>query len=196
MSGKTIEPASITTLEEWAKQYLNYTNVTLDNGVPTVLSRTDNTVVKRIPVEKGFDLYAVLQGEGKGEGEGSDERAFDAMEGEKAILKTAIGEALPGFREAERQLLGATDAWRLAATPTTRAAAALHVGRLSVALQAAERVLRSAEAPVRFSQVIHDVKRVDIDYRTGDDRVIGNITQLRSQRFPYTSRILTGEDTA
>lgn len=194
MSGRTIEPASITTLEEWAKQYLKYTNVTLENGLPTVLSRTDNTVVKRIPLEKGFDLYAVLQGEGKGEG--SDERAFDAMEAERAALKTAVGAATPGFREAERQLLEATDAWRLAATPVTRAAAALHVGRLSVALQAAEHALRNAEAPVRFIQVIPDVKRVDLDYRTGDERVIGNISQLRSQRFPYTGRIFTEEDTA
>jgi len=194
MSGRTIEPASITTLEEWAKHYLEYTNVTLDHGLPTVLSRTDNTVVKRIPLEKGFDLYAVLQGEGNGEG--SDEKAFDAMEGERAALKATVGAATPGFREAERQLLEATDAWRLAATPSTRAAAALHVGRLSVALEAAERVLRSASAPVRFTQVIPDVKRVDLDYRTGDDRVIGNLLQLRSQRFPYVSRIFTEEDTA
>jgi hypothetical protein len=79
---------------------------------------------------------------------------------------------------------------------STRAAAALHVGRLSVALEAAERVLRSASAPVRFTQVIPDVKRVDLDYRTGDDRVIGNLLQLRSQRFPYVSRIFTEEDTA
>jgi len=194
MSGRTIEPASITTLAEWAAQYLKYENVTLDNGQPTVLSRTDNTVVKRIPVEKGVDLYTVLQGAGRGDA--GDEKAYDAMEAERAALKEAVGAAVPGFREAERQLLEATDVWRLAATPTTRAAAALHVGRLATALQSAEHVLRSAETPVRFSQVIPDVKRVDIDYRTGDDRIIGNLLQFRSQRFPYTSRILTGEDMA
>jgi len=192
MSGRTIEPASITTLEEWAGKYLKYTNVTLDNGRPTVLSRTDNTVVKRIPVEKGVDLYAVLQRAGAG----IDEKAFDAIEGEQLALKAAVESAIPGFREAERRLLEATDAWRLAATPTTRAAAALHVGRLAVALRAAELALRSASVPVRFTQVIPDVKRVDIDYRTGDDRIIGNLLQLRSHRFPYEGRILTEEDTA
>ena len=190
MSGRTIEPAAITTLEEWATRYLKYDNVVFDKGVPAVLSRTDNTVVKRIPIETGVDLYVLLQREG------SDEKAYDAMEVERSAQKAVVGAALPGCKEAERQLLEATDAWRLAAAPTSRAAAALHVGRLSVALQEAERALRSAEAPVRFSQVIPDVKRVDIDYRTGDDRIIGNLQQLRSQRFPYTNRILTGEDMA
>jgi hypothetical protein len=190
MSGRTIEPATITTLEEWATRYLKFDNVVFDNGVPAVLSRTDNTVVKRIPIEKGFDLYALLQREE------SDEKAYDAIEGERLAQKTAVGAALPGCREAERQLLEATDAWRLAVTPTSRAAAALHVGRLSVALQEAERTLRTAEAPVRFSQVIPDLKRVDLDYRTGDDRIIGNLLQFRSHQFPYTSRILTGEDMA
>lgn len=194
MSGRTIEPASITTLEEWATQYLKYENVTLDNGIPTVLSRTDNTVVKRIPVEKGFDLYAVLQGQRNDQG--NEEKAYDAMDAERLVQKTAVKAAIPGFREAERQLLEATDAWRLATTPTTRAAAALHVGRLSVALQAADQALSVAEAPVRFTQILPDVKRVDLDYRTGDDRVLGNLLQLRKHRFPYTSRILTGEDTA
>ena len=105
MSGRTIEPASITTLEEWATQYLKYETVTLDNGVPTVLSRTDNTVVKRIPVEKGFDLYAVLQGQRNDQG--NEEKAYDAMDAERLVQKTAVKAAIPGFREAERQLLEA-----------------------------------------------------------------------------------------
>jgi len=184
MSGgkRTVEPAAITTLEEWSRAYTKYANVVLDNGVPAVLSRTDTSVVKRIPWTKGTDLYAVLQ-----DGVLS-EPALEAMEEKREALNAAASEASPGFLEAERQLLEATDVWRTARTAAARQVAALHVGRLSAALRDAARSLRSAEMPSRFTRVIEDVKVRDINYHTGDDRAAPNLLQLRLQRFPVDTR--------
>jgi len=190
MSGakRTVDPAAITTLEEWSRAYRKYANIVLDNGVPAVLSRTDTSVVKRIPWTKGTDLYVGLT-------EGT-EAAVDAMEETRSVLQAAVSEAAPGMREAERQLLDATDAWRLAKTAIARHAAALHVGRLSVALRDAAHILRSAEMPVRFTRIIDEITIRDLNYHTGDDRAAPNLTQFRSHQVPIEMRTITATDRA
>jgi len=199
--GKTVDPAAITTIEEWARAYGKYSNIVLDNGTPAVLDRVDKSaVVKRLPLKKGDDLYAVLQGgDGLQGGNHGDLRniAIEALEEKEVALKTAVTEATPGFVEAEKQLLEATDAWNLARTDVARAAAALEVGRRSVTLVTADHVLRTAAAPRRFIMSISDLTRRDLDYRTQDDRSMGNVlTSLKNVRLNAEDRILTEEGRA
>lgn len=205
--GKTVDPAAITTIEEWARAYGKYSNIVLDNGTPAVLDRVDKSaVVKRLPLKKGDDLYVVLQGSdglqgnhGLQGGNGGDLRniAIEALEEKEVALKTAVTEATPGFIEAEKQLLEATDAWNLARTDVARAAAALEVGRRSVTLVTADHVLRTAAAPRRFIMSISDLTRRDLDYRTQDDRSMGNVlTSLKNVRLNAEDRILTEEGRA
>jgi hypothetical protein len=193
----TIDPTNITTLEEWSNTYLNYQNVVQDNGVPTVLSRTDTSVVKRIPFKKGVDFYTILQRNDNDAATGiSLETALDTIEEKTTALKAAVVSATPGFLEAERLLLEATDAWRLATTPVAKHLAALRVGGLTARLQVAHTDLRSAELPGRTLRKIEELSYRDFDYTTGDDRKVGVLAQLRNMRFPTSSRVLTEGDTA
>ena len=204
--GKTVDPAAITTIEEWARAYGKYSNIVLDNGTPAVLDRVDKSaVVKRLPLKKGDDLYVVLQGsdglQGSDRLQGSDgelrNTALETLEEKEVVIKAAVTEAIPGFIEAEKQLLEATDAWNLARTDVARAAAALEVGRRSVTLVTADHVLRTAAAPRRFIMSISDLTRRDLDYRTQDDRSMGNVlTSLKNVRLNAEDRILTEEGRA
>jgi hypothetical protein len=187
---RTIEPTAITTLEDWSKAYLKVANVGFDNGTPAVFSRTDDSVVKRLPVEKGVDLYVALNGETR------RDDALEMLEERTEALNTKTTELLPGFLDAERQFLEATDAWRVATTPVARRAAALHVGRLSHTLQTAQRSLRDAQRPARFMTIVEDVTHKEMNYTTGDDRVAGSLYSLKSFRIPPQTRVLTEGDTA
>ena len=193
--GKTIDPAAITTLEEWARAYGKYRNVVLDEGTPAVLDRINATAapVKRFPLKRGGDIYVILQG---GDGELRN-TAFETLEEKEVAIKAAVTEAIPGFIEAERQLLEATDAWNLARTEGTRAAAAAAVGRLSVALVKGDQSVRTAAAPRRFIQHISNLTRRDLDYRTQDDRVIGDsLNVLKNVRLNAGDRVLIEGDRA
>jgi len=187
---RTIEPATVTNLEEWSKAYLKVANVGFDNGAPAVFSRTDDSVVKRIPVERGVDLFVALQGGAQ------RDAALEKLDEITTTLKTQAADALPGFLDAERQLLEATDAWRLSTTPASRRAAALHVGRLSHTLRRAQEAHRNADLPSRIVQIVEDVTYRDLNYTTGDDRIAHSLHSLKSLRIPPTARVLTEGDTA
>jgi len=187
----TIEPATIVTIEDWSNAYLKYANVTLTDGIPTVLSRTDTSIVKRIPLGRGRELYTVLQ-----EGGSAAEAMLEKKEELDAAIVEGMTEASNECTEAEQRLLLATDAWRMAATPADKAAAAISVAMRSFGIDVKGRALRNAEFPDRHSALIIDVKHRDFDYRTGDDRVKTHLLQLRSCKYSIKTRAITEEDTA
>jgi hypothetical protein len=186
----TIEPDRITTLEEWSRAFGSYANLILENGRPAVTSREDVGVpVKYIPLQKGADLYAVLQSE---QGSEHREAAIELLSAKTEALAEKAVASTAQFLEAERQLLEMTDVWKLAPTPSAKRAAALNVGKAAAAVAAAD----AARRPHRRELSVSEVTRVQMDYRTKDERVYPTFHVLQNPSLLLADRVLIEGDRA
>jgi len=194
----TVNPANVKTLDQWVTAYKKHRNVILDvDGSFLVLDpklvRDDPARARKEPVVKIKHTYSkdALIALAQDDTEIRTE-ALETVAKALEAIKKDTAESLRSFSNAEKQLLEATDAYKMSKTPTQRMTT-LHEVALKTKLMMDEGTKYSeSRTPLRHVTMLFGIPRNHIDYTTNDERAIPSLMVLQPQRIGR----LTVEDTA
>jgi hypothetical protein len=107
-------------------------------------------------------------------------------------IKKETAESLRSFSNAEKQLLEATDAYKMARTQTQRMTTLQEVALKTKLMMDEGTKYSESRTPLRYVKMLYGIPRNHIDYTTNDERAIPSLMVLQPQRIGR----LTVEDTA
>jgi hypothetical protein len=194
----TVNPSNIKTLDQWVNAYKKHRNVVLDvDGSFLVLDpklvRDDPARARKEPVVKIKHVYskdaliALAQGDTEIRAE-----ALETVAKALEAIKKETGESLRSFSNAEKQLLEATDAYKMARTQTQRMTTLQKVALKTKLMMDEGTKYSESRTPLRYVKMLYGIPRNHIDYTTNDERAIPSLMVLQPQRIGR----LTVEDTA
>jgi hypothetical protein len=182
--GKTIKESKVTDVETWANYFKKgYQNVVVgEDGsflvLDAALTKTDFPAAleapnKVIPHLMGDDYLHILvnpksSAELRAAAESRRTRIYDALDARVTAAKLA-------YSEAELTLLNIQERWKNAPDAPTRIVLAQAVSEANAAVAAAEKELRTAQAPHRYIQTFSGIPRSMLKPGSGDDRPIQNV---------------------
>jgi len=194
----TVNPSNIKTLDQWVNAYKKHRNVVLDvDGSFLVLDpklvRDDPARARKEPVVKIKHVYSkdaliALAQDDKEIRTEALETVAKALE----AIKKETGESLRSFSNAEKQLLEATDAYKMARTQTQRMTTLQEVALKTKLMMDEGTKYSESRTPLRYVKMLYGIPRNHIDYTTNDERAIPSLMVLQPQRIGR----LTVEDTA
>ncbi len=199
--GRTIDPAKVTTVENWLNYYkLKYNNIVqgsdgslrvLDPAAMAEDRAAAFESAKVIPHMTGQDYIDILKtGEGRPELRAAAEAKRDEL---RTAIDTAAASLTETFMGIEQQLLEAVDAWKIADTHATRKEAATLVGTLTRQLQEIEERMRAAQYPKRYIKPESDLPRKALYYASHDDRTIPyTLYRIVNETNDATQRVVSG----
>ena len=188
---RTIDPARVTTLEEWLQFYKQkYGNLILEtDGRFAVYDPEDITKhVKDIPLRKGVDVQSVLASGDTSELRGHAVAKYNAIMEAKRVAKEGLTEA---YVAKEAELLRLTHEWTRSPDSATKVPFLDPITAVSEELRALDTQLRDVMYPRRA--IVSDglVTRQQLDYRTQDPRKLDvTLYALRPEYTIATQRIL------
>lgn len=194
----TVNPSNIKTLDQWVNAYKKYRNVILDvDGSFLVLDpklvRDDPARARKEPVVKIKHVYskdaliALAQDDTEIRAE-----ALETVGKALEAIKKETAESLRSFSNAEKQLLEATDAYKMTRTQTQRMTTLQEVALKTKLMMDEGTKYSESRTPLRYVKMLYGVPRNHIDYTTNDERAIPSLMVLQPQRIGR----LTVEDTA
>lgn len=175
MAARNPTPDMVNTLDDWLRyRKRKAANVIVGHdGALLVLDPaiTDKAAAlesaKRIEFTKGYDAIAVLANPHSS----SELRAAaqNTLAAARAAQQQKVDAAVAAFQNTEREMLEATEQWKIA-DPSTRATFARQVGARMYACAEADTYMRETEYPYR--SIVDDVNltRMMIDYASMDER--------------------------
>jgi hypothetical protein len=194
----TVNPSNIKTLDQWVNAYKKHRNVVLDvDGSFLVLDpklvRDDPARARKEPVVKIKHVYskdaliALAQDDTEIRAE-----ALETVGKALEAIKKETAESLRSFSNAEKQLLEATDAYKMTRTQTQRMTTLQEVALKTKLMMDEGTKYSESRTPLRYVKMLYGVPRNHIDYTTNDERAIPSLMVLQPQRIGR----LTVEDTA
>jgi len=182
--GKTVDPDRVTDVDSWTKYFKRgYQNVVIDEDgsfvvLDPALTKTDfpaalKGVKKPIPHLMGEDYLTVLADpKSSSELRAAAEARLTQIRNE---LDARITASKIAYSEAETELITVNQNWKHAPDAPTRIVLAQAVAAANMAVAAAERSLRLAQAPQRYIIDYKDIPRMLLKPGSGDDRPIKNV---------------------
>ena len=194
----TVNPSNIKTLDQWVNAYKKHRNVVLDvDGSFLVLDpkliRDDPARARKEPVVKIKHVYSkdALIALAQDDTEIRTE-ALETVAKALEDIKKETAESLRSFSNAEKQLLEATDAYKMARTQTQRMTTLQEVALKTKLMMDEGTKYSESRTPLRYVKMLYGIPRNHIDYTTNDERAIPSLMVLQPQRIGR----LTVEDTA
>jgi len=194
----TVNPSNIKTLDQWVNAYKKHRNVVLDvDGSFLVLDpklvRDDPARARKEPVVKIKHVYSkdALIALARDDTEIRAE-ALETVAKALEAIKKETAESLRSFSNAEKQLLEATDAYKMARTQTQRMTTLQEVALKTKLMMDEGTKYSESRTPLRYVKMLYGIPRNHIDYTTNDERAIPSLMVLQPQRIGR----LTVEDTA
>lgn len=169
----------VNTLDDWLRFHKRKaTNLIVgDDGAflvldPAVADRDAALeTAKRIELKKGYDAVAVLASpHSSQELRAAAERTLEAA---RAARRHTVDAAVAAYQTAERDMLDATEQWKVS-DPSMRATFAQQVGGRMYECAEADTRMRTSEYPQRTIVDDVNVTRMMIDYATMDERKLPN----------------------
>ena len=208
---RTVDPARVNDLDAWLLNYKKgYTNLQQrlnddegERGGLVVLNTDGTEVVKRIPLQTGFDAIRSLIGNDSGSDSGSGSADTADLREKAAAHLEALTESRytqqqtheEAYRVTEKAMLEAVQIWKTAEDAATRAEAAIDVGRLQRDLQGLDAARRQARFPHRFIQSM-DLPRKMVNYETRDERILPHVVFLAKAEATVPAERVIGGGTA
>ena len=191
---KTIDPASVQTMDQWVDAYTaGYVNIVLgNNGEMEVFqgAGAEKRFVKIIPHAKGLDCTVVLAKELRAP---IYEEALTRQSKIDKSIRIDTVSAQAKYLETERSLLNLVEEWKQERDVAIRRGLSVRIGECTKQLQDAELALNKAKYPFRYP-IGEVAPKLLIDYATHDERQMVMFRTVLEKTWP-SRRTFTVADT-